>query len=201
YDAAGTYALTGTNAAGCDTVHHLTIVVDPIIEMPMTASICEGSSYDFFGTTLTAAGTYTHTSTSDPCDTLYTLTLTVDPIIETYATETICAGGSFVWAGVTYDAAGTYDLAGTNAAGCDTVHHLTIVVDPIIEVPMSASMCEGSTYMFFGTALTAPGTYTHTSTSDPCDTLYILTLTVDPLIETYATETICEGGSFVWAGV
>src|SRR5690606_29394869 len=162
YDAAGTYALTGTNAAGCDTVHHLTIIVDPIIEMPMTASICEGSSYDFFGTTLTAAGTYTHTSTSDPSDTLYTLTLTVDPIIETYATETICAGGSFVWAGVTYDAVRSFPTRRSSDLGCDTVHHLTIIVDPIIEMPMTASICEGSSYDFFGTTLTAAGTYTHT---------------------------------------
>ena len=52
-----------------------------IYTTPVTASICNGESYDFFGTDLTMAGTYNHTlQTIHGCDSIIELTLTVNPI-------------------------------------------------------------------------------------------------------------------------
>lgn len=57
---------------------------DPI-PVSETASFCQGSNYDFYGQTLTSAGSYTHTIvTSGACDTIVTLTLSVEtPAIPT----------------------------------------------------------------------------------------------------------------------
>jgi hypothetical protein len=46
------------------------------------ASICPGSTYDFYGQNLTSAGTYTHNIvTPEACDTLVTLTLTMQTAV------------------------------------------------------------------------------------------------------------------------
>jgi len=49
-------------------------------EQPETAAICEGESYDFYGTNLTEAGVYTHTIFTPEENTIITLTLTVEAI-------------------------------------------------------------------------------------------------------------------------
>ena len=62
----GTRDIGAAESGICDTVN-----------ITQTASFCQGSSYDFFGTNLTAPGTYTHTiETPGQCDSLVTLTLT-----------------------------------------------------------------------------------------------------------------------------
>ncbi len=71
------------------------------IPVSQTASICQGSFYNFYGQILTSAGTYTHTIvTPDQCDSLVTLTLsttaTVTPTISITANpgNTIMTGTS-----------------------------------------------------------------------------------------------------------
>src|SRR5690606_22051135 len=109
-------------------------------------------TYDFYGTDYSDAGTYYHlASSAGACDTVWVLTLDVTDTIRTDHTETICAGGTFVWAGVDYTAAGEYPLYGVSAAGCDTLHTLTIIVNPTDSVAISGSICSGTTYDFYGT--------------------------------------------------
>ncbi|MDR2008900.1 MAG: hypothetical protein LBQ22_00260, partial [Bacteroidales bacterium] len=75
------YRHTLQNIYGCDSVIVLTLTVNPVYETPESAAICEGDTYDFFGTELTEANTYRHTLQSvEGCDSVIVFTLTVNSV-------------------------------------------------------------------------------------------------------------------------
>ena len=175
-------------------------MVNPTFNTPVTAEICQGGSYNFFGQTLTTAGTYTHTlQTVHGCDSVITLTLTVNTTLNTSVTAEICEGSSYSFFGQTLTTAGTYTHTLQTVHGCDSVITLTLMVNQTFNTPVTAEICEGSSYSFFGQSLTTAGTYTHTlQTVHGCDSVITLTLTVLPGTHNVETETACE--SFVWHG-
>jgi len=85
----GNYYDTLTNAAGCDSVVTLILQVNVILMTNLTQTICEGSSINFNGQNITAAGLYTDTLTgSAGCDSVVYMTLNVTPKpVATFATE------------------------------------------------------------------------------------------------------------------
>jgi hypothetical protein len=97
YTNSGTYTHAYNNADGCASVDTLHLTIYPTYQIPVTASICQGDSYNFFGQTLTSAGAYTHTlRTVHGCDSVITLTLTVAaaPTLTLSVDHmTMCAGG------------------------------------------------------------------------------------------------------------
>ena len=199
---AGTYSHTLQTVIGCGSVIVLTLTVNPLYNTPTTATICDGGSYDFFGQTLSTAGTYNHTLQSvNGCDSVITLTLTVNPVYNTPTTATICEGGSYDFFGQTLTTAGTYTHTLQTVNGCDSVITLTLTVNPVYNTPVSAAICDGDSYNFFGQILTTEGTYTHTLQSvSGCDSVIALALTVNPLYNTPVTAQICEGGSYDFFG-
>ena len=195
---AGSYTHTLQSISGCDSVIALTLTVNPVFNTPLTAEICEGGNYNFFDTTLTTAGTYTHTLQSvHGCDSVITLTLTVNPVYNTPVTAEICDGSSYDFFGQTLTTAGTYTHTLQSVHGCDSVIVLTLTVNPTFNTPVTAEICEGETYSFFGQTLAIAGTYTHTlQTIHGCDSVIALTLTVNPVFNTPLTADICDGGSY-----
>ena len=146
------------SVSGCDSVITLTLTVSDVINTAVTAEICEGGSYDFFGQTLTAAGTYTHTLQSvSGCDSVITLTLTVNPVYNTPLTAEICEGTSYDFFGQTLTTAGTYTHTLQSVHGCDSIITLTLTVNPVFNTPLTAEICEGGSYNFFGQTLTTAG--------------------------------------------
>lgn len=81
YSEAGNYSHTyGANEYGCDTMHILHIAVHRTIATTRSDTLCEGLTYDFYGRSLTASGTYYDTiHASDLIDSAITLVLTVLP--------------------------------------------------------------------------------------------------------------------------
>ncbi|MCE2840371.1 MAG: fibronectin type III domain-containing protein [Bacteroidetes bacterium] len=103
----------------------------------VSASICQGQSYNFGTQTLTASGVYNQTLlASTGCDSLVTLTLTVNTIATSTLTETVPNGGSLTVCGQVYNATGTYTkvCAGAAANGCDSVVTLNLTVEPAVSV-------------------------------------------------------------------
>ncbi|MES2389685.1 MAG: lectin-like protein, partial [Bacteroidota bacterium] len=77
---AGKYYLT-TTANGCTHLDSVTVIINcvPVTKPTVSASICAGSTYTFYGRTLTVAGTYTDTlHTAGACDSVRVLSLTVN---------------------------------------------------------------------------------------------------------------------------
>ena len=201
----GMQPVTLTASNGCDSIVTMILSVNPTYNTPVSAEICQGSSYNFFGEALTTGGTYTHTLQSQAgCDSVITLTLTVNPTYAVSATKTICAGElPYTWNGVTFTEAGTQTATLQTALGCDSVVTMTLHVNPEYTTPVSAAICQGESYNFFGEALTTGGTYSHTlQTVKGCDSVVVLTLTVNPTYAVPATKTICAGElPYTWNGV
>jgi hypothetical protein len=178
-----TYTITGIYTDGCESENlseSLTITVNPVYTTPVSEKICEGSSYDFFGTILSEAGTYQHTLTSvSGCDSTIVLTLNINPVYTTPVSEEICEGSSYDFFGTILSETGTYQHTLTSVSGCDSTIVLTLNINPVYTTPVSEEICEGSSYDFFGTILSEAGTYQHTLTSvSGCDSTIVLSLTL-----------------------
>ena len=142
-----TYTVTGTNAYGCLGTASKTVSVNTTITLQLAHSICEGQSYDFYGESLSVAGTYTHLLQGGACDTLITLHLSVmeSPVLTISGRTSICEGESttlsvdgadtYLWADgtteeeTTVTTAGTYGVFGYNeSTGCYGIAHVSVSV-------------------------------------------------------------------------
>ncbi|MES2389256.1 MAG: lectin-like protein, partial [Bacteroidota bacterium] len=93
--------------------------------------------------------------------------------------------------------AGKYYLT-TTANGCTHLDSITVVINcvPVVKPTVSASICAGSTYTFYGQTLTVAGTYKDTlHTAGACDTVRVLSLSIaNPFAA--ATLPVSEAGNF-----
>ena len=180
---AGTYTVTGTDANGCTNTATKTVTVNPTYNIPLTHSMCEGESYNFYGQNIISAGTYTHTmQTVNGCDSVLTLTVTLKALPPTAITgnTTLCEGESttlvatggvsYAWSNggtsnsTTVNQSGVYTVIATNAEGCSATANVTVTVNPLptITIGGSTTVCAGSS-----TTLTATGANTYSwSTGD-----------------------------------
>jgi len=131
----GTYLFTfaGASANGCDSLVTLFLNIFPAIPPTETeASICPGSSYDFYGTPLTVAGNYlAHLPSSTGCDSIVNLTLSILPNLTATETAAICTGESYSFQGQNLEAAGVYTAVLPGNGGCDTIVTLTLTVNTV----------------------------------------------------------------------
>ena len=180
---AGTYSVTGTDANGCTSTATQTVMVNPTYNIPLSHSMCQGESYNFYGQNITAAGTYTHTlQTVNGCDSVLTLVVTLEalptaaitgnPVLCEGESTTLTANGgiSYAWSNgstsssVSVDQSGVYTVTATNVEGCSATANVTVTVNslPNITVSGNTTICEGGS-----TTLTASGAETYSwSTGD-----------------------------------
>ncbi len=170
---AGNYTVTGTDANGCSNTATKTVSVNPTYNTPITYSICQGESYNFYGQNITAAGTYTHTlQTINGCDSVLTLVVTLEALPPTAITgnTTICEGESttltanggvsYVWNNastgnsINVTQSGVYTVTATNADGCSNTANVAVTVNPLptITIGGNTTLCAGNS-----TTLTASG--------------------------------------------
>ena len=120
YPAAGSYSVTLTSTAGCDSIATLVLTVNPAVTSNMPITICNAQlPYSWNGNSYPAAGTYSVTLTSTAgCDSIATLVLTVNPAVTSNTPITICNTQlPYSWNGNSYPAAGTYPVTLTSTAG------------------------------------------------------------------------------------
>ena len=170
---AGNYTVTGTDANGCSNTAMKTVSVNPTYNTPLTYSMCEGESYNFYGQNITVAGTYTHTlQTVNGCDSVLTLVVTLEALPPTAITgnTTVCEGESttltatggvsYAWSNggtsnsTSVNQSGVYTVTATNAEGCSATANVTVTVNPLptITIGGNTTVCAGSS-----TTLTATG--------------------------------------------
>ena len=129
-----TYTLTVSNAYGCTNSASADVMVIDNAPQVISDTICQGSTYNNHGFTLSAQETAeageivrSHTVSAAGCDSEVTLFLTVMPHDTVYLEQT--ATGPFVWNGVTYTEDGTYTQYFNNQNGCDSTVVLTFTLD------------------------------------------------------------------------
>jgi hypothetical protein len=198
----GSYLDTLVNVNGCDSILTLNLTVKPNTTGTISASICQGQSYLFNGINRTSTGTYLDTLTANGgCDSIVTLNLTVSQPTAGNINATICQGQVYLFNGVNLTSAGTYLDTLVNAAGCDSVLTLNLQVNPIATGSLSASICQGETYLFNGLNIATSGTYTDTLVSaNGCDSILTLNLSVKPVTTGSISAAICQGQSYLFNG-
>ncbi len=200
-DANTTYYIRGEG--GCSTpgaCSSVSVAVNPIYNETATASICQGDNYIFGSQVLTLAGTFNETFTSENgCDSIVVLTLTVNPIYNETATASICQGNNYVFGTQTLTTAGTFTELFSSSQGCDSTVTLTLSVITAFNETATASICQGSSYIFGTQTLTIAGPYTELFTSQGgCDSTVVLTLSINPTYNEIATASICQGESYIF---
>lgn len=89
----GNYSDTLTTVSGCDSIVNLNLTIRVFSVNTVTASVCQGNSYNFHGTELSTGGNYSDTlQNTFGCDSVVSLNLQIDsiPIVSwNFATDTI----------------------------------------------------------------------------------------------------------------
>ncbi|NUN99142.1 MAG: T9SS type A sorting domain-containing protein [Saprospiraceae bacterium] len=201
--ASGLYeaVLAGTN--GCDSTVTLSLTVLPISGTGIEASICTGETYEFNGETLTTGGVYTAVLTNaNGCDSTITLNLIEFAVSQSTLTATICADETYLFDGEERSESGVYTAVYTNQFGCDSTVTLNLTVIPAdLGSSLAVTICEESSYDFYGNILTQSGIYTTVLTNvNGCDSTITLTLTVREPDLTLLEEFLCEGQSYLFNG-
>lgn len=162
--AAGSYPVTLSSTAGCDSIVTTTLTVHLPSNVSVNAAVCQGDSYTLpDGIIVTAAGTFTSTLTGTlGCDSVITTTLVTHSTTTATQNVAICSGQTYTLPdGQTTQSAGPHISTIQNAAGCDSVitTNVSILTPPSVSITSSAgnSICRGSS-----TTLTANGAVNYT---------------------------------------
>lgn len=199
---AGNYTETLTAASGCDSVVTLSLQVNTYLTTSLADTICQGSSYNFNGQSLSAPGMYYDTLTAHGgCDSIVALNLAVSHTSSSTINASICVGSSYLFNGVQLRSTGTYFEALNGINGCDSIVTLHLVVNSFITTNLPAHICYGSFYNFYGRHVDTTGSYVDTlNAQGGCDSLVVLNLTVDSVIIHHIGASICANGTYFFNG-
>jgi hypothetical protein len=128
---AGTYTCTITDANNC-VITDTAVITEPSLIMTLvTATICQGESYEGYTTSDNFVDTLIN---GDGCDSVRTIDLTVNPTQVTNLTDTICHGETLDFNGQIVDTSGTYQVTLQTWQGCDSIVNLDLTVQPSITI-------------------------------------------------------------------
>ena len=110
----------------------VSITVHPNKSTDINRSICDGTSYNFFGQNLTEAGVYHHTlQTQHGCDSVINLYLEKMQVFETTLSDYFCEGDTYTFFGQQLSAPGTYSHTMQTQQGCDSIVKLNLSLSPV----------------------------------------------------------------------
>ena len=194
----GLYTHTLTNAMGCDSLITVDLTVNDTVIVSIVEDICNGETLTIRDTEYTETGMYDIIITDNfGCDTLINIDLTV--LSESYATinEMICQGETFTYGNIDTDMAGTYETILVNAAGCDSIVTVNLVVNEPTEFAFTEEICEGETYTYLDLSTDTEGTYEVViENAAGCDSTITVDVIVNPLLTREVEITLCEGEVF-----
>jgi hypothetical protein len=190
----GVYVDTLVNAAGCDSIVSLTLVVHESYVTNLSYSVCQGDSIVIANKVYSSAGIHIDSLHSvRGCDSILVIDLEVKETRFGELNETICSDVSFDFHGTLLNTMGIYVDTLTSSIGCDSIVTLTLNVLPVKNTLLDIQICIGQTYHFNGVILDETGIYYDTLTSqNGCDSIVTLALREVETIEVDLLDTICE---------
>lgn len=200
----GTYPVTYTSSAGCDSVINVIVNRQAIIHEE-TATICQGEEYVWRYRHMKEAQTYSETiKAKDGTDSVtYILHLNVHTIPETHITRTICNGDSYVFGTRVLTEAGTYRHT-FKQDGCDSVVVLSLNIADVDTIIQVHRLNPGETYTWpaNGHTYASAGTYQVTDINRfGCDSITRLVLTINHVDTIDTVATICPGETMTWHSI
>lgn len=201
---AGIYIDT-INTLHCDTIITTNLNILPNNYDTINASICLGGSYTLpGGNIVSASGTYYDTiSTIAGCDSIYIINLSVNSFITSSQNPVICTGNSFTLPdGSTATTTGIYLDTLLSINGCDSIITTNLIVNPIYNNNINASVCAGNSYVLpGGNSVSSAGIYNDTLlTISGCDSVINTNLSVVNAINITTNASICSGQTYTLPG-
>lgn len=212
---------TLTNATGCDSVLHLTLIVKPVVTLLVKDTVCR-NDLPFLWNSITvnappsgntATAIYT-TPAANNCDSIVTLNLYIRDTSAVTETKTYCRNElPVIWNGTTIPvtansnpAYATYTT--TNAGGCDSVIKLNLVIRDTFALIVHDTICRNDLPLIWnGITINNPAgnsataTY-HGSSAYGCDSVVTLQLHVKDTSAYTVSMTKCNNQlPFVWNGI
>jgi hypothetical protein len=203
YDS-GTYVQELQSSRGCDSTSVLIIDSNPEFYDEITVFVCGGEMiYMFNEMMFTEDGIYTFEfETQDGCDSVIVLDLRFFPENLTQIQERICEGDTLFIHNQELTQPGLHTVVFENEEACDSIVEVTLEVVPTIFQDLSASFCEGSSYLFGNENYTEPGNYTIEMISQFTGCKMIVNLSLE--MNTGSSDTsfaeICAGELIVFEG-
>ena len=167
YSSTGTYTHNLTNVNGCDSVLTLDLTINEPDTTTENQTICQGSTYSWYGTDYTIAGTYYYDSVSTitGCDSILQLVLNVNPlpVVDLGADTNMCnissiildaqnSGSTFIWSNdlttptISVSTEGSYSVTVTNAFACENSDTIEVSLSSteITSVFVDSISCNGN---------------------------------------------------------
>ena len=188
------FCVTLSNALGCDSTYCLELTfLYP--EVSLDTVLCAGQTLLWQGLQYAAPGTYQDTLLLNGCQVAATIQLQITPPDTLALSATICAGASYVLHGQTFTASGVYAVGFTDPQGCEAASLLNLTVAEALVQTLSAAICPGETYDFYGQTLNTAGNYVFADTTGTCDTLRALALALlpAPQLQISGPAAVCDG--------
>ena len=194
YVSSGTYYDTTQAQAGCDSLIQLSLLVNNNYFTMDSLQICYGDSVYLEGNYQTNSGVYLDTLQSVyGCDSVVETNLNVFPLITTGTFISICSSDSIFLAGAYQTVSGLYTDTLTYTNGCNFIYQTNLLVDTIVHVPDTITICQNDSILFGNNYVSNPGTYYDTViNSSGCDTLFILDLQLDSTYNNLISSTVCD---------
>jgi len=202
YTETGIYTTLLSTINGCDSTVVLDLTVHPIYLDTIVVEICDGAVYQNGASVFTTTGVYPISYLSENnCDSLVVIDLTVHPVYNVNLVESICDGESYPVGDTLYTEAGNYTNVLISVEGCDSIVNLELTVIDVFTFNLSATICEGDSYLVGGDYQTEPGIYNDTLIGgNGCPQYLITTLYVNPVYLDTMNVVICEGEGYLAGG-
>ncbi|MDR1544492.1 MAG: immunoglobulin domain-containing protein [Prevotellaceae bacterium] len=197
---AGRHFLNLQNINQCDSV----VALDLVINLPsdttfLNDTICQNLlpySANGFVNLSTAGRHFLNLQNINQCDSVVALDLVINlPSDTTFLNDTICPN-QFPYQnnGFNASAAGTYLLTLQNEMYCDSIVKLILTVNPVYNISIFDTICQGGTYTENNFNENSTGIYSQSllSTQYSCDSIVTLYLTVSPTYFEQIDTLICE---------
>ena len=161
---------------------NVSVTVYPNMESDIYQTICENQTYQFFDQALQAPGVYSHTiETTHGCDSTIHLHLDNWDIYETPITRHFCQGESYNFFGNQLSSGGIYYHTLESVHGCDSTIKLNLIQDPVYEIHLTESTCQGGPGYYFAPLdmYFPPSPYPNVlmfETAAGCDSIVFLTV-------------------------
>ena len=199
YDSTGWYRQNLKTFDDCDSILHIHLTIEDTLRGHYYDTICYGGSYTFHGSTYYIPGIYSFvTHTREGCDSIAYLHLHVNDTIITHVYDTICRDDRYYFIDSIYDCTGEYEHLLQRTTGCDSTVVLHLFERDSIQSVHYDTICNNTTFNYYGQVLTQTGRYPHRHTSrlTGCDSTEWLQLKVlePPILSILDSGAYCEGG-------
>ncbi len=206
YTGPGTYNAVLVNSQGCDSTAVLILRSKPISNSTTRKAVCRNQlPFVWNGKTYSAAGTYRDTLLNRfGCDSIAKLILTVNDTSFSITTISICPSQlPYSWNSHVFSSGGFYLDTFVNAAGCDSIAKLQLIIKDTSSSLTTVSICPPAVpYNWNGNLCYYSGVYTFIGiNSVGCDSFARLQLTIKDTTSSTSNISVCrESLPFLWNG-